>query len=63
MAKLKLDIPEGQVAFLRRKVTDIKRMVPPGEEGKVTLDALLQGLVSHWQALDAGAKHPGQDLG
>jgi hypothetical protein len=49
-----VNITFGQDAFLKRKTEDIRKMMPPGEEGRVTESTVLQGLLNFWMAVDSG---------
>ena len=50
------ELPEAQDAFIDRKVAEMRRRAPPGEEDKVNRSTVMQGLISFWQAMDAGRK-------
>lgn len=49
-------ILEKQDDFIKRKVGELKRLVPPGEEGKVTESTVIQGLIDFWMAFEARRK-------
>ena len=65
MAQLKkktFEISPAQDAFLKRKKEEIRRLVPEGQEDRVTESTVIQGLIDMWMALDArkdasGASH------
>jgi len=45
-----------QDAFIKRKVEELKRVVPPGDEYLVTESGLIQGLIDFWMAYDSRRK-------
>lgn len=42
--------------FIKRKVVELRRLVPPGEEGKITESGVIQGLIDFWMAHDVRRK-------
>mgnify|MGYP003640077028 CR=1 FL=1 len=56
MKKKNLTIRDSQDAFLKRKVGELKRLVPPGDEGSVTESRVIQGLLDFWIAFEARRK-------
>jgi len=50
----------NQDDFIKRKVKEIQRLVPPGEEDKVTESVVIQGLIDFWMAHEARKKPPGE---
>ena len=47
--------------FVKRKVDELKRRMPPGEENRVTESGVIQGLIDFWMAFEAKRK-PGIDI-
>lgn len=45
-------ISEGQDAFLKRKVEELRRKAPAGREDEITESTVLQGLLHVWMARD-----------
>jgi hypothetical protein len=50
------DLWESQDRFIDRKVDELRRRALPGEEHKINRSTVMQGLISFWQAMDAGRK-------
>lgn len=44
----------GELIFLERRVTELKRISAPEEADSITISNIVAGLVSFWMALDAG---------
>lgn len=49
-------IKANQDRFLKRKVKELQRMMPPGEEGNVNESQVVQGLFDFWMAFEARRK-------
>jgi hypothetical protein len=60
MKKKSYTIRKGQDDFIKRKVGEIRRLVPPGEEGTVNESTVIQGLIDFWMAFEARRKPPDQ---
>lgn len=44
---------KSQDDFIKRKVAEIKKLVPHGTEDSVTESGVIQGLIDFWMAFDA----------
>ena len=54
--KKTITILENQDRFIKRKVAEIRRLMPPGEEGKVSESSVVQGIIDFWMAFEARRK-------
>jgi hypothetical protein len=57
MGRQSIDFPTRQKKFLKRKVEEIKKLVPADKQGRVSESMLVQGLVDVWMALEAKEIH------
>lgn len=56
MKKKSYTIKKSQDDFIKRKVAELRRQVPPGEEKNVTESKVIQGLIDFWMAFEVRRK-------
>jgi hypothetical protein len=53
MKKKSYTVRQSQDDFIKRKVGEIRRLVPPEDEGRVNESTVIQGLIDFWMAFEA----------
>lgn len=57
MGRQSIDFTSPQKKFLKRKVEEIKKLVPADKQDRVSESMLVQGLVDVWMALESKEIH------